>query len=372
MKTHIRIGKLLGVPIGLNWGVLIVCVLLAFSLATISLPLAAPDHPSSAYWFAGVIGVIGFLVSLVGHELGHSYIADRNDVKVVEITLWLFGGVAKLEGDADNPGAEFRIAAAGPAMSLVMAGIFAGCFWFVDQLNGSRVLLSLLIWLSAINVVLAISNLLPAFPLDGGRMLRAILWRRSRRKIPATRMAALIGQILAVALVVFSLACIAWWSVWSGFWILILAVFLFVAARSEWKASAAQPELLDRAVGGLGRKLPSPLACTASIAQLEQTLKRNPGAPLVPVVDSLGHVASLVMPDAVLRVPPAQRSVVPIESFVEPMWSLPRVHPSESVAEVLGRLGSGQSWRAVVTDGTTVHGVLCSEDMEQVLELATS
>ena len=98
MKTHIRLGRLLGVPIGLNWGVLVVCVLLAFSLATISLPAAAPDPPSGAYWFAGVIGVIGFLISLVGHELGHSYIADRNDVKVVEITLWLFGGVAKLEG----------------------------------------------------------------------------------------------------------------------------------------------------------------------------------------------------------------------------------------------------------------------------------
>jgi Zn-dependent protease len=120
MRTHIRLGRLLGVPIGLNWGVLAVCVLLVVSLATISLPTIAPDHPSSAYWFAGVVGMLGFLISLTGHELGHSYIADRNDVKVVEITLWLFGGVAKLEGDADNPGAEFRIAAAGPAMSMVM------------------------------------------------------------------------------------------------------------------------------------------------------------------------------------------------------------------------------------------------------------
>lgn len=372
MKTHIRLGRLLGVPIGLNWGVLIVCVLLAFSLATISLPVAAPNHPASAYWFAGVIGVIGFLVSLVGHELGHSYIADRNDVKVVEITLWLFGGVAKLEGDADNPGAEFRIAVAGPAMSFVMAAIFAGVFWLVNLLNGSGVLLSLLVWLSAINVVLAVSNLLPAFPLDGGRMLRAALWRRAGRKIPATRTAALIGQILAAALVVFSLACIVWWSVWSGVWILVLALFLLLAARSEWKASAAQPELLDRAVGALGRKLPNPLACTATISDLERTLQTHPGTPLVPVVDSFGHVASLVMPDVVFRVPPAQRSVVPIESFVEPMWSLPRVHPAESVSEVMGRLGSGQSWRAVVTDGTTVLGVLCSEDMDQVLELATT
>jgi Zn-dependent protease len=372
MRTHLRLGRLLGVPIGLNWGVLVVCVLLTVSLARVSLPLAAPDHPASAYWFAGVIGVIGFLVSLVGHELGHSYVADRNDVKVVEITLWLFGGVAKLEGDADNPGAEFRIAAAGPAMSFVMAGLFALGFWAVDVADGSRVLLSLLLWLAAINVVLAVSNLLPAFPLDGGRMLRAILWRRSHRKLTATRTASLLGQLLALGFILFSVACIAWWSVWSGVWTLVLALFLFLAARSEWSASAPQPELLEHSVGGLGRRLPHPLTCTATIAELERTLAAHPGAPLVPVVDSQGHVASLVMPDTVLRVPPAQRTVVPIESFVEPMWSLPRVHPGETVSQVLGRLGAGRSWRAVVTDGSSVQGVLCSEDVEQVLELAST
>lgn len=372
MRTHLRLGRLLGVPIGLNWGVLVVCVLLTVSLARVSLPAAAPDHPTSAYWFAGIIGVIGFLVSLVGHELGHSYIADRNDVKVIEITLWLFGGVAKLEGDADNPGAEFRIALAGPFMSGVMAALFAGAYWLVDWLDGSRVLLSLLLWLSAINVVLALSNLMPAFPLDGGRMLRAILWRRTQRKQTATRTASLLGQLLAIGLIAFSAACIAWWSVWSGIWTLVLALFLFLAARSEWSASAPRPELLGFSVGGLGRRLPQPLSCTATVAELERTLAANPGVPLVPVVDSQGHVGSLVMPDAVLRVPPAQRRVVPIESFVEPMWSLPRVHPEESVSAVLSRLGTGRAWRAVVTDGSTVQGVLCSEDVEQVVDLATA
>ena len=100
---------------------MLVSVLLAISLAQVSLPSIAPRHPTSAYWFGAVLGVVGFLVSLVGHELGHSYIAQRNGVRVAEITLWLFGGVAKLEGDADEPGAEFRIAAAGPAMSMVIA-----------------------------------------------------------------------------------------------------------------------------------------------------------------------------------------------------------------------------------------------------------
>ena len=99
-------------------------------------------------------------------ELGHSYVANRNDVKVAEITLWLFGGVAKLEGDADDAKAEFRIAAAGPAMSFVCAAVCAVGFWLVERWDGSEVFSALLVWLAAINLVLAVSNLLPAFPLD--------------------------------------------------------------------------------------------------------------------------------------------------------------------------------------------------------------
>lgn len=372
MRTHLRLGRLLGVPIGLNWGVLIVCVLLAVSLAQVSLPSVAPDHPGSAYWFAAVIGVLGFLGSLVIHELGHSYVADRNDVKVAEITLWLFGGVAKLEGDAADPGAEFRIAAAGPAMSFVAAAGFAGSFWLTERWEGSPVLSALFVWLCAINVVLAVSNLLPAFPLDGGRMLRAMLWRRSGRKLGATRAAAMLGQVLAGALVVLSVVAMIWWSLWSGIWTLVLALFLLFAARAEWLHSAPRPELLHRGIAGLGRTLPPPLSRHATVADLERTFRDHPGVPLVAIHDQHGQVSWWATADAVMRVPPAQRAVVPVSSLVHPLWSLPRVHPDESVRQVLDRLGSGSYWRAVVTDGRHVQAVLCSEDVERVVELAGS
>ena len=124
-------------------------------------------------------------------------------------------------------------------------------------------------------------------------------------------------------------------------------------------------------VSGLGRVLPPPLRPNDSVARLEELLAAFPGVPLVPVIDERGHVSMLVLPDAVMRVPPAQRGVVPISSLVEPMWSLPRVHPDECVEAVIARLGPGRYWRAVVTDGTDVQGVLCSEDVDRVVELAT-
>ncbi len=361
----------MGVPIGINLSVLFVCVLLALSLAQVSLPNAAPRNPSSAYWFAAVIGVLAFLGSLVGHELGHSYVAKRNGVHVVEITLWLFGGVAKLEGDADDAGAEFRIAAAGPAMSGLIAVAAGFGAWGIDRLDGSRVLLGLLIWLSAINVVLAVSNLLPAFPLDGGRMLRAVLWRRSRHKRRATRTASLIGQVLAGVMAAGAVA-LMWSSPWSGVWILALGLFLFVAARSEWAVSGPQPELLVHPVGELQRGLPRPLSPTDTVAQLERVLDAHPHAVLVPVLDERGAVGALVTRDAVSRIPPAQRGVVPVRSLSEPLVGLPRVHPTETVDQVVRRLGRGRSWWALVVDGNGVEGVLCSDDVDEVLEAATA
>ena len=287
--------------------------------------------------------MLGFLVSLTGHELGHSYVADRNDVKVVEITLWLFGGVAKLEGDADNPGAEFRIAAAGPAMSMVMAGALRRRVVGRRPLDGSAVLGALLVWLALINVVLAVSNLLPAFPLDGGRMLRAILWRRSRRKLAATRTASLWGQILAVVLVVASLAIMRWASVWSGFWTLLLAAFLLVAARSEWRNAAARPELMLARVSGLGPPAPG-----AARAQLDRV---GPGAhpggqpgntARAGVRRARAGLRRWCCPTRSCGSRRRSARVVPIASLTEPLWSMPRVHPEESVGAVLDRLGIGQ------------------------------
>lgn len=372
MRTHLRIGRLLGVPIGLNIGVVAVSVLLLYTLAKVTLPAGAPGHVSSSYWFAGVLGVIGFMGSLVAHELGHSYVAARNGVNVSEITLWLFGGVAKLEREADDPGAEFRIALAGPAMSFVAAAFFYLVMVLTRPYELDQVFELLLIWLFAMNMILGISNLVPAFPLDGGRILRAWLWRRYGRRITATRIATLWGQILSG--VIAAVALLVMWrsALLSGIWILILAVFLFTASRLEWMASRPDPTMLEWEVGPLGRRLPDPLAPTSTIADVERVFTSFPGSPIVPVMDQYGQVSSVVGFEVVRRVPPAQRGVVPLTSYLEPLWSLPRVHPAETIADVRSRLGSGSYWLALVTDGTSSGAVLCSEDVDEVVDRASA
>lgn len=370
MRTHLKLGRLFGVPIGLNIWVLAVAVVLAVSLAEVSLPSIAPNYPHSAYWFAAIVGVLGFLVSLVAHEMGHSYIAMKNDVNVIEITLWLFGGVAKLDGESDDPGAEFRIALAGPAMSAVTGGVAALGAWAVSALDGSKVLVGLLVWLAVINGVLAVSNLLPAFPLDGGRILRAMLWRRMGRRIAATRTAALWGQILAVCMVIASIWVIFNVSVWSGLWTVALSLFLFTAARVEFTASAPAPEMLDLPVSDVRRSLPPPLEATATVEDVEVALNQHRGAPLVPLCDTRGAVSAMATRDGVSRIPPAQRALVPATSIAESLVSLPKVAAGESVSAVLSRLGHGRSWWALVDGGDGTFGALLSSDVDGLLEVA--
>jgi hypothetical protein len=233
------------------------------------------------------------------------------------------------------------------------------------------VLLGLFAWLAGINTILAVSNLIPAFPLDGGRILRAVLWRHTGRRIRATHLAALWGQILAAVIALLSVWLIFAVAVWSGMWILALSLFLFVAARSEWSSSRPAPELLDMPVGQMRRQLPMALGPTATVADVQAAFDAHPAAPFVPLTGRRNSTESMVTRDAVARIPPAQHPVVPATSLAEPLLGLPRVDPTESVGSVVARLGQGQNWWALMTDRDGHLGALMSTDVAGVLEVVT-
>ena len=167
----IRLGRIFGIEVSADLGVLLIGGLLTWSLAATILPMGEPGLSSGAYWSVALIGALLFLGSLLAHELSHSVVAQRNGIEVEGITLWLFGGVAQFRNEATGPGAEFRIAAAGPRMSLLLAAVFIGfaSAWTPSAPPGCTVVL--LWWLGVINGLLALFNLLPGAPLDGGRVL---------------------------------------------------------------------------------------------------------------------------------------------------------------------------------------------------------
>ncbi|HEU5109608.1 MAG TPA: site-2 protease family protein, partial [Micromonosporaceae bacterium] len=177
MRQTVRLGRVAGIPVGVHWSVLVVLVLLAQGLAAAVLPAAVPGRPGWQYWVVAAGTTVLFVASLLAHELAHALAALRCGVRVERVTLWLLGGVAELSGQPARPRQELGIAAVGPLTSLAAGGVFfAATVMSAGRLPELAVVA--VAWLAWINLVLALFNLLPAAPLDGGRVLRALLWQR--------------------------------------------------------------------------------------------------------------------------------------------------------------------------------------------------
>jgi Zn-dependent protease len=234
MNENISLGRIFGIHVGFNWSLLVVAALIAWSLATGILPPAAPGETSSAYWTAGVVSAFVFLASLLAHELAHSVVAVRRGVKVEGITLWLFGGVSRFSTESNSPGSQALITFVGPLTSLVLGVVF----YLVAVAVGGGAHPSLfavtLSWLGYINISLGVFNLVPAFPLDGGRLLQSLIWLRTGDRLRATRIAARIGMGFAYLLIAYGLATFVFaGSLIGGVWSVFLGWFLLSAARSE-------------------------------------------------------------------------------------------------------------------------------------------
>ena len=201
MDQNIRLGKISGIPVGVNWSVLAIFVLIVWELAELVLPSYSPYSSAIVYWTVGVITTVLFFVSLLAHEASHSVVAKRNGIGVRRITLWLFGGVSELESEALTSGADFRIAVVGPLTSFVFAVIFALLRLMFLQFGSGNVLSSAMGWLAWMNLMLGGFNMLPGAPLDGGRVVRAYLWHRSGDRLRAATAAARSGEILGYVLV---------------------------------------------------------------------------------------------------------------------------------------------------------------------------
>ena len=223
------LGRLAGVEIGLNWSWLVVFGLILWSLSAVQFPDALPGRSWETYAAMGVSATAVFFGCLILHELGHAIQARREGVQIEGITLWLFGGVAKLAGEFPSAGAEFRMAAAGPLVSLILGALFVveAKAW-----PGPGGIATELAWLGYINLVLLVFNLVPAVPLDGGRMLRAALWARSRNFATATHQAARVGGVLAAAIIAIGLIEV-FTGGFEGLWLVVIGWFILQAGRAE-------------------------------------------------------------------------------------------------------------------------------------------
>lgn len=216
-----------------HWSWLIVFGLVTWSLAAQLFPFAYPDLSGTAYWLMAGISALLFFACIALHELGHAFQAESEGMRIEDITLWLFGGVARFQGMFPSAAAEFRIAAAGPVVSIVLGAAFAALRLLLGSTPGTVELAGISDYLSKINLLLALFNLIPALPLDGGRILRAWIWKQSGSFYTATRLASGAGRGFGYALIAVGAFGLVFASALQGAWLLVLGTFLRQAALAE-------------------------------------------------------------------------------------------------------------------------------------------
>lgn len=368
MDRGFPLGRVTGIPLSVHWSVLVIVWLFGWSLAE-SLPSMAPGHSVEIYWLAGLCGAVVLVLSVFAHELTHAFVARRHGVEVQGIKLWLFGGIAQLGSEAKDPSAEFRIAASGPAMSLGLAGLFAAAAAGFRGVAGADVVVAVTWWLAGINMLVALFNLLPGAPLDGGRILRAYLWRRhgdaERAAIDALRG----GRIVAYVLIGFGLLEFLAGAVIGGVWTVFIGWFLLTAARAEQAAVQVRGALTGLSVADVVTARPHTAPGWISVDEFIQRYLLGDRHSAYPVEDRDGSITGLITLRQLRSVAPEKRATTLVSEAAIPRDRVPAAELHESITDLLERLNPACGSRAFVVDGGQVVGIVTAEDIVRLVDV---
>ncbi|MBV8950419.1 MAG: site-2 protease family protein, partial [Actinobacteria bacterium] len=320
MKTSVRLGRIAGVEVGFNWSLLVIAALLAAGLAGGRFPSDAPGYSNVEYAIAGVLTAIVFLVAVLVHELSHAVVARHEGIEVDGITLWLLGGVTRMHGDAPTPAAELRVSGAGPLASLVVGVVLFGIGIGLDAAGISPLIVDVLIWLGYINVILAVFNVLPGAPLDGGRLLHAFLWKRHGDRFRATQTASRAGQGLGWALVALGFVEFAIGTgLGGGLWLALLGWFLITAAGAEEERALVQEALGSRRVADVMAPMPATVPDSVTVRDFVDHYLLAHRHSAFPVVDAQGRPVGLVTLERVRSVPAHLRGTTLVRDIAIPV-----------------------------------------------------
>lgn len=366
MGGNLKLMRLFGIPLELNGSWFFVLALVVLSLATQVLPGWQPGLSLLAYWLLGVLAALAFFACLVLHELAHALMSRRFGQPVARITLFLFGGVSESKEEMVSPKAEFWIAVVGPLTSLVLAGVLFGLGLGAEALGAPPVLARTLGWLGVLNFALALFNLLPGFPLDGGRLLRAGLWAWRRDLRQATRWASWGGQACAGALMAVGLLRLFSGAWLGGFWLIALGWLLGAAARQSEVQVTLKQALERLRVADLMSREPQTLPPGMSLREAveEHFMRFNYGG--YPVVED-GRVLGMLDRAQVRRVPTEAWARTRVAEVMAPLEALAPPAPGTAADQALSAMAKGEVGRLPVLEGGALVGVLSQTDVMRYL-----
>jgi Zn-dependent protease/CBS domain-containing protein len=363
VNATIQLGRIAGIRIGVNWSWVIVFALIVWSLAAAVFPSQNPGFSDGEYVALAVVAAVLFFVSLLLHELGHALQAKREGLEIEGINLWLFGGVAQIKGGFPTAGAEFRIAIAGPLVSLALGLGFVG----VAAVGLPSAVDAVTSWLGYTNLILLAFNLLPALPLDGGRVLRAALWQARGDLRWATWVAGAIGRAFGYVLIGLGVFMLIVEGAFSGAWLAFVGWFLLEAATSETRYIATRQALAGLRVRDLMARDPVTVDADVSLGQFMDAVARSRRFTTYPVLDG-GRPVGLLAFRSVASVPRSEWNARSVREAMLPAGDVPRLDADAPAIDALAELASGDVNRALVVDDGRLEGLLSITDLARALD----
>ncbi|MCQ4041362.1 site-2 protease family protein [Streptantibioticus rubrisoli] len=365
MNGSVPIGKIFGIPLRIHWSVLVLVVLLGYGLGRGTIPALAPGRGAGVYTVAGLLGALALLASLLLHESAHAVMARRRGVTVEDMTLWALGGVTRI-GRAETPKAMLVISGCGPLASLLLAGVGIGGALAVRAGLGWNVAAAVLFWLGWANALLAGFNLLPAAPLDGGRIVQAVLWGRTGDRERAERAAGRSGQVVGTLLVALGVISFLYGST-GGLWLALIGFFLSGTAGAE-----AQRAGLSAALHGVpvARAMSAPVVTSPewlTVSRFLDEMESQRRHSAIPLLDFDGRPSGVVTMRQLAAVPGPARGEVRLRDVATPLSRCTVATPDEDLLEVLGRASA--SPRILVVDGGRLVGIVTTHDITRLVQL---
>ncbi len=360
-----QIGRVFGIPLKVHVSWFLVFALVSWSLARHYFPTVLTHLFAWQYWSLGIVAALLLFASVLVHELGHCLVAMRYRIPIAQITLFIFGGMAQIKREAPTPKAEFLIAIAGPIVSVVVG---LG-FWVLAELPGSPPpLVALSEHLRNINLMLAIFNLVPGYPLDGGRVLRAGLWAWSKNFHQATRHSARAGQGFAVLLMLFGVYDVIAGLQIGGVWFLLIGAFLYTAAHSTYRQVSFQESLIGLRVGDVMTTDVVALEASLTLDEAVDNYFLRFGYGGFPVMDE-GRLVGMLSLKELKAIPRERWGVMTVGQVMSPHGYHAEIHPDELITAAMERMFHDDRSRLVVMDGEKVLGLVTRSGIARFLDL---
>lgn len=363
---RIPLFKLFGFSVAIDLTWLILAVLITWSLAVGFFPAVYPGLGQTTYWSMGLLGLVGLVFSIVVHELSHSLVARAYGMPITGITLFIFGGVAEMHNEPVGPKAEANMAIIGPITSLVVAGAFYGLNLATQAIGWPVAVSAVLGYLALINLILAVFNMIPAFPLDGGRVLRAVLWGWKGNYLQATRIASNFGSGFGLLLILLAVFSVLVGDFISAMWWFLLGLFVRGAAQASYQQTLVRQVLTGVPIRRVMTEHPITVEPTRSLDELVDDYFYKYHFKTFPVVEG-GRLIGCVHLRDVKNVPRDQWRETDVGAIMQSCSDQNAVAPDEQAAEVLSSMTRAGATRRLVTDGDRLVGIVSQSDILRFL-----